>query len=116
MKALLEVTKWSSKIPNHTYLVNDNKEKLYAYIKVGTKDVVELAKPIKFDTRGRKFKEVPNYSGYLPQEDIIPVSTEWKVTGSKGDVYTVKEEQGNYSCTCTGFVYRGKCKHIESVK
>ena len=116
MKVLQEITEWSVKTPNHTYIVNDSKDKLYAYIKVGSKDLVELAKPMKFYTNKRKFKEIPNYTGYLPQEEIVPVSKEWKVTGSKGDVYTVSEEQGNYSCTCTGFTYRGKCKHIESVK
>ena len=116
MKVLQEITEWTTKTPNHTYIVNDSKDKLYAYIKVGSKDLVELAKPMKFYTNKRKFKEIPNFTGYLPQEDIVPVSSEWKVTGSKGDVYTVREEQGYYTCTCTGFVYRGKCKHIESVK
>lgn len=116
MKVLQEITEWSTRTPNHTYIVNDSKDKLYAYIKVGTKDLVELATPMKFYTSKRKFKEIPNYTGYIPQEDIKPVSTEWRVTGSKGDVYTVREEQGHYSCTCSGFTYRGRCKHIESVQ
>jgi hypothetical protein len=37
-----------------------------------------------------------------------------KVTGSKGDVYEVfvcHEEHRN-SCTCPGFTYRRRCKHV----
>ena len=113
MKALLEITQWTSKTPNHTYLVNDSKEKLYAYIKVGTKDVVELAKPIKFSTRGRKFKEIENTFGY--SVDDKPEGRTWKVAGSRGDSYTVSEHQGNWMCTCAGFKFRGQCKHVDEL-
>lgn len=116
MKVLQEITEWAVPTPNHTYFTNDSKDKIYGYIKVGTRDVIEFSKPMKFYANKRKFKEIPNYTGYLPQEEIKPVSTEWRVTGSKGDVYTVREEKGEYSCTCTGFTYRGRCKHIEGVK
>ena len=37
---------------------------------------------------------------------------EWKVTGSKGDIYLVKRTNGHYTCQCPGFQYRGKCRHI----
>ncbi len=37
----------------------------------------------------------------------------WEVEGSKGKVYTVRESQGQWSCTCAGFMYRRKCRHIE---
>jgi hypothetical protein len=36
---------------------------------------------------------------------------EWKVKGSKGDIYTVREIDMVYSCTCIGFKFR-ICKHI----
>lgn len=50
------------------------------------------------------------------------------VTGSKGDVYTVRfvrlhgrelERQGvqyGYVCSCRGFEFRGTCRHIDEVK
>ena len=38
----------------------------------------------------------------------------FKVTGSKGE-YTVTQNGKHYSCTCIGFKYHGKCKHITAV-
>jgi len=45
----------------------------------------------------------------------------WSVIGSKGDEYTVtKSVSGSrqifFSCTCAGYGWRGKCKHIEGIK
>ena len=40
----------------------------------------------------------------------------WKVEGSKGNVYTIKLSDGAYSCTCPGFGFRRKCRHIEEIK
>lgn len=40
----------------------------------------------------------------------------WAVVGSKGAHYTVRANHGRYTCTCPGFGWRGKCKHIEQVK
>jgi len=42
----------------------------------------------------------------------------WEVTGSKGDAYKVTfgSTAGKWSCTCPGFGWRQKCKHIESRK
>lgn len=46
-----------------------------------------------------------------------------EVVGSQGDKYTVEfsstpngSSQYDWSCTCLGYQYRGKCKHIEAVK
>jgi len=36
----------------------------------------------------------------------------WQVSGSKGNVYTVTEDQGQRRCTCPGFTFRGACKHV----
>jgi len=40
----------------------------------------------------------------------------WVVKGSKGDEYTVTKIGSKMSCTCVGFQYRRKCKHVEGVK
>jgi|TARA_R110000787_G_scaffold43141_4_gene105990 hypothetical protein len=45
----------------------------------------------------------------------------WTVQGSKGDEYTVTQSAGDsreifFSCTCVGYGYRRKCKHIEGIK
>lgn len=41
---------------------------------------------------------------------------EWKIKGSKGNVYNVSLRNGNYSCECMGFGFRRKCKHVEQAK
>ena len=38
----------------------------------------------------------------------------FKVAGSKGE-YFVTQSGKQYSCTCIGFKYHGKCKHITTV-
>jgi hypothetical protein len=51
------------------------------------------------------------------------VSYDETVTGSKGDTYHVSfgtENPGDYAanwhCTCAGFSYRAKCRHVEEAK
>ena len=38
------------------------------------------------------------------------------VTGSKGDEYVVTKTGDSYSCTCKGFGFNRKCKHVNQVK
>ena len=40
----------------------------------------------------------------------------FEVKGSKGDVYVVSVRENQYSCTCVGFKFNNKCKHIEGIK
>ena len=35
------------------------------------------------------------------------------IAGSNGSVYSVSKSGHTYSCTCTGFQFRRKCKHVE---
>ena len=58
--------------------------------------------------------ELSEYMVYKPRE-IAPVAGEssWSVKGSKGNAYTVKLSKGAYSCSCPGFGFRRKCRHIE---
>jgi hypothetical protein len=40
---------------------------------------------------------------------------EYRVPSSKpGEFYVVKKENGKWSCDCTGFSYRKKCKHLQN--
>lgn len=113
MKVFQEITNWEW--PNHVYFLSDSKDKMYAYVNPKTGIIEEVKKPYRFSSSGRKFKEIPNSWGFSPREDPIPVGREFKVTGSKGDVYTVTENLGEWSCSCTGFKYHSKCKHIDKV-
>lgn len=112
MKAFLEVTQWADNYPNHVYFLNDSKSKMYAYVRHGTTDPFKFKKAIGFDVRGRKFVEVPNSWKFQVKEEK-PEGRVWTVTGSRGDEYKVSELNGNYSCTCSGFRFRGDCKHIK---
>jgi len=117
MKAFQEITDWGNeRVVNHIYFLSDSKDKMYAYVnKEGQVD--EVKTPYRFHVRGRKFKEVPNVWGFFPREELIPVKGEFKVTGSRGDIYTVTEEQGVWSCTCPASKWqKGECKHIKSLQ
>ena len=37
----------------------------------------------------------------------------WQVKGSKGTSYTVSLRKGQWTCTCAGFGWRRRCKHVE---
>lgn len=112
MKFFQETTAWDVPTPNHIYLLNDSKEKMYAYIKVGTKAVFEFKKPIRISTRGRKFVEVPNTFNYSIKEEKSE-GQRWEVKGSKGDTYIVEKIDNVLKCTCSGFKFRGACKHTK---
>jgi hypothetical protein len=108
MEALKEVTNWgSSTACNHTYLLDGNN--LVAYIKYGDKAPFYFKNPIKgFDKRGRKFEAVkPNPFIVKKQSNTIAVQ------GSKGQTYYLDPEAK--TCTCSGFQFRAKCKHLETV-
>lgn len=105
MEAVREVTVWNdSNNANHTYLFDGMK--MVAYIKVGDTTPFYFKNPITIDKRGRKFTPVkPN-----PFKQIKEKSAIIKVTGSKGNVYSIDTEEK--TCNCPGFTYRGTCKHI----
>lgn len=116
MKALKEITDWT--VPNHTYIVDGNN--LVAYIKQGTSKVHEFARPIKgFDQRGRKFEQVPlvdwaqSLKAHVEAAEPLPFIR--KVQGSKPNTwYEVNTDEN--TCTCPGFTFRGKCKHVEELE
>ena len=114
MKWFAETTEWpDAKSDNHIYLLDDSKSKMFAYVKFGEGDPIRFKNPIRIDIRGRKFQDVPNTWKFNIKED--PEGRVWIVKGSKGDDYKVTEVNGNLSCTCSGFRFRGDCRHVKSV-
>lgn len=109
MEALREVTVWDVDFrqPNHIYLFDGSK--VLAYIKWGEGEPIYFKTPGKFDKRGRKFVKADiNLFG--------PVQTESKLiefTGSTGGTYYVDPDAK--TCTCPGYSFRGRCKHVEKV-
>ena len=104
MLAVKEVTKWDSEIQaNHVYLLDG--DKMVAYIKFGKGEPFYFKAPIRIDKRGRKFEELKKnpFKEELKSELSI-------VIGSKGEKYFVDTE--SKTCTCPGFSFRGKCKHV----
>jgi len=105
MEAVVETTVWSGDVqPNHKYLLDGTK--VLAYIKEGSTTPLYFKTPLTIDKRGRKFVALnPN-----PFKKIKEKSTIVKVSGSKGQVYSIDTEEK--SCTCPGYTFRGTCKHI----
>ena len=99
MILVAETTVWKEAIPNHCYLLSDDKSKMYGYAKHGSSDIHMMKNPIQFSIRGRQFITLMK----MPEEQEGK-----KVMGSKGAVYYVH----NNKCTCPGFKYRGECKHV----
>ena len=100
----VETTVWETVVPNHAYILSDDKSKAYGYAKRGTENIEWFKKPIDFSIRGRKFHVLK--TGLYNPPSIEPPGI--KVLGSKGAVYYVD----NGKCTCPGFKYRGVCKHV----
>ena len=107
MEALQEVTEWQSgSAVNHAYLLDGNT--MLAYVRKGTSTPFWFSKPIMISRTGRRFVRLdvnPFDVGSVAQDpDVVQVS------GSKGSIYTVNTRLN--SCTCPGYQFRGRCKHI----
>jgi hypothetical protein len=102
MEAVRETT--GGLFPAHVYLLDGTQ--LVAYIRVGTQDPVYFGKPIKgFDRRRRQFESVPTDPFTITKD-----SNEITVQGSGGQTYQVNTAAG--TCTCPGFRFRGRCRHL----
>lgn len=120
---LKEVTEWDGdfQVPNHTYLL-DNNSNIIAYSKASDNSIIQLKSKIKLDKRYRKFIKV-NHTGLsklIPKENGHDYSAKsgiriFKVVSGNHD-YKIEVNGDRLSCTCIGYGYRGKCKHIEAVK
>ena len=70
------------------------------------------------------------YFSYIPKKNIIKIisgtgveqptinkiTTHEVVSARTGEKYTVTTDGNKYSCTCVGFNYHGKCKHITQIQ
>ena len=112
MKWFAETTDYGDAVPNGIYLLNDSKDKMFAFRPRGTGEIKVFRNPIRIDLRGRKFVINPvQFQTGLKEPE--PEGRVWIVKGSKGDEYKITEHSGNYSCSCSGFRFRSKCRHIE---
>jgi hypothetical protein len=114
MKWFAETTDYKDNTPNGVYLLDDGKSKMYAFKPKGTGTIKVFKNPIRIDMRGRKFS-INSVQFKTELKEPEPEGRVIEVTGSKGDVYKVTELNGNYSCTCSGFKFRGDCKHVKSM-
>jgi hypothetical protein len=107
MEAVKEITEWAdgSKC-NHTYLLDGTK--MVAYIPFGKQDVTVFKNPITIDKRGRKFEKLK-----VNPFKVKTKSSLVEVQGSKGAVYYVDPDAK--TCTCSGFTFRGTCKHTKDL-
>jgi uncharacterized Zn finger protein len=115
LEILKETTVWSDgSNANHTYLLDGTK--IVAYAKYSDNTVQVLKSQIKIDKRYRTFIKTKHSGLEKLIKNTIPKSNTrvFKVQ-SKTKEYFVELSDYNYSCTCTGFNFRGKCKHIDAV-
>ncbi len=119
LKIVKEITEWRdvSRQPNHVYLMDG--DKVYAYSKWGEGPAEVLRTPLRIDRRRRKFVEQKKNLWKFDltirvdkEEPAKPQGQVWTVAGSKGNKYFVNLSAGQWSCTCPGFGFRGKCRHI----
>ena len=116
MEALREITDWgTASATNNTYLLDGTS--LIAYIPKDGKPYY-FKTPIKgFDKRGRKFEKADinlfpvTHPFALFSVSISKALNTRTVKGSKGQAYTVNDDEG--TCTCPGYTYRGTCKHLK---
>ena len=105
MKLIQEMTVFAgAKMPNHSYMLNDAGIAI-GYRKFSEGSVMKFRTPILLDRRGRIFKLVDDLGPDTPVSSNVV-----EVAGSGNNVYTV--DLNRKQCSCTGFKYRGECKHI----
>ena len=88
----------------HIYYVNDADKLVWFQVGDYSRGLDKYRVPKKFYRSGRKFEKI----GEIEEEAVANIV---KVAGSKGSVYTVNLDEG--TCTCTGFRFRGTCKHLQ---
>jgi len=116
MKFYRETTTWAVDytVPDHIYLLNDSKDKMYGYLPAGSSEPQVIRKPYRFDTRGRTFEVVAELGEI--DLDTVKASEQWQFAGSKGDTYIVQRTDGVLNCSCPGYTFRGQCRHVKEIE
>jgi len=112
---LKETTVWDGYDCNHTYLL-DNKGYIVAYAKHHGNDIGVVTAKIRLDKRRRTFVKTNHSKLSKILKDAEPEKGNriFNVKSKTKD-YVVESTGYSYSCTCTGYNFRGKCKHIDAV-
>ena len=108
---LQEITDWGdAPVKNGVYHVNDHDQLVAYHAPMGK--LKEFANPMKgFSRARRKFVVLDTYEED-EDESIMKIPFE----SSKGDkTYYVTVDGTNIGCTCPGWKWKGKCKHVTSV-
>ena len=87
----------------HLYYVRGDKL-VWFQVSDYSRGLDKYAVPKKFDRARRKFETIGEIEEETPANIV-------EVSGSNGNTYSVDLDNG--TCSCTGFKFRGKCKHIE---
>lgn len=107
-EAFLETTEWKgSTVKNGTYLLEGNKCIAFRNFRGET---TYFKIPLTIDKRGRKFEKLTKIPFKVAKDDTRD-SNVVEVKGSKGETYFVNKADS--ICSCPGFQFRGKCKHLE---
>jgi hypothetical protein len=69
-----------------------------------------LTTPLRIDRRGRKFVELKN----VEMPDLNSQVEVIEVEGSTGKTYYITMTE-TPSCSCPGYQFRGKCKHVKEL-
>lgn len=88
----------------HLYYVNESDKLIWFQVCDYSRGLDKYAKPKKFYTSRRKFELI----GTVPElhdDNIVDI------TSDNGNTYQVNLNSKN--CTCRGFKFRGKCKHLD---
>ena len=107
---LQEITDWgTAPVKNGVYHVNEHDQLVAYHPPMG--ELKEFANPMKgFSRARRKFTVLDTY-----EDENIDTSVERiEFTGSKGNTYVVTVSD-RIACTCPGYKFRGKCKHVTEV-
>ena len=87
----------------HIYYVNDADKLVWFQVGDYSRGLDKYAVPKKFFRSGRKFEKIGTI------EEDIPANI-MQIAGSKGNTYQVDLDEK--TCTCSGFRFRGACKHV----